>query len=92
MYFYCDQFNIVPRSSSNSNKLLQWINILLVSIRVRVQVRAAERIQTPRGNRERRGPLRAKRAENVQCLEINLLLVHIMRPPDLEELAIMRRF
>ena len=46
-----------------------------------------------RGPKIRRGPLRAKRAENFQGLETKfgkLLLVYFMRPSDLEALGVMR--
>ena len=53
----------------------------------------AERILRPWGKRDGGGALRAKRAENVQGLEINfgkLLLAYFTRLPDLEALGVMR--
>ena len=47
----------------------------------------------PGDKRERWGPLRAKIAENFQGLECNfgkLLLVYFIRPPDLEDLGVMK--
>ena len=44
--------------------------------------RAAERVQKPRSKREKWAPLRAKRAEDFQAVEIKfgkLLLVYLMR-------------
>ena len=57
--------------------------------------RATERILRSRGKEMAEAPLRAKRAENFQGLEINfgkILLVYFMSPPDLEVLGIMRPF
>ena len=56
-------------------------------------IRIADGVQRPRGKIERRGPLRAKRADKFQGIELNfekLLLIFFMRPPDLEALGIMR--